>query len=74
MEWTRERGYSLNEQEALEGLMAVGIATTTPDGSVLGSLDVSGPPYHLSEERIVSALRETGSDIEREIASRYGTE
>ncbi len=74
MEWTRERGYSLNNQEALEGLMAVGIAITTPDGGVLGSLDVSGPPHHLSEERIVSALRETGSDIEREIASRYGTE
>ncbi|WP_435186571.1 IclR family transcriptional regulator [Halobellus sp. EA9] len=74
LERTRERGYSLNRQEALEGLMAVGIAITTPDGSVLGSLDVSGPPYRLSEERIVPELRETVSDIEREIASRYGTE
>jgi hypothetical protein len=74
VERTHERGYSFNNQEVLERLMAVGIAITTPDGSVLGSLDVSGPPYRLFEERIVSELRETGSAIEREIASRYGTE
>jgi DNA-binding IclR family transcriptional regulator len=67
---TRKRGYSLNNQEALEGLMAVGMAITSPDGSVLGSLDVSGPPYRLSEEQIASELRETVTQIEREIASR----
>ena len=70
LERTRERGYSLNDQEALEGLMAVGMAITNPDGSVLGSLDVSGPPYRLSEEQIASELRETVTQIEREIASR----
>ena len=70
LERTRERGYSLNRQEALEGLMAVGMAITNPDGSVLGSLDVSGPPYRLSEEQIVPELRETVTQIEREIASR----
>lgn len=67
---TRERGYALNDQEALEGLMAIGMAITKPDGSVLGSLDVSGPPYRLSEEGIVPELRETVTEIEREIASR----
>jgi DNA-binding IclR family transcriptional regulator len=67
---TRERGYALNHQEALEGLMAIGMAITKPDGSVLGSLDVSGPPYRLSEEEIVPELRETVTEIEREIASR----
>lgn len=70
LERTRERGYSLNDQEALEGLMAVGMAITNPDGSVLGSLDVSGPPYRLSEEQMASELRETVTQIEREIASR----
>ncbi|WP_233560656.1 IclR family transcriptional regulator [Halobellus sp. Atlit-38R] len=70
LERTRERGYSLNDQEALEGLMAVGMAITNPDGSVLGSLDVSGPPYRLSEDQIASELRETVIKIEREIASR----
>ena len=70
LERTRERGYSLNDQEALEGLMAVGMAITNPDGSVLGSLDVSGPPYRLSEDQIASELRETVTQIEREIASR----
>ncbi|WP_336022840.1 IclR family transcriptional regulator [Halobellus salinisoli] len=72
LERTRERGYALNRQEALEGLMAVGMAITSPDGSVLGSLDVSGPPYRLSEEQIVPELREAVTQIEREIASRYG--
>lgn len=67
---TRERGYALNDQEALEGLMAIGMAITNPGGSVLGSLDVSGPPYRLSEERIVPELRETVTEIEHEIASR----
>jgi IclR family acetate operon transcriptional repressor len=67
---TRERGYALNDQEALEGLMAIGMAITNPEGSVLGSLDVSGPPYRLSEEQIVPELRETVTEIEREIASR----
>jgi len=50
--------------------MAVGMAITNPDGRVLGSLDVSGPPYRLSEEQIASELRETVTQIEREIASR----
>lgn len=67
---TRERGYALNHQEALEGLMAIGMAITNPDGSVFGSLDVSGPPYRLSEEQIVPELRETVTEIEREIASQ----
>ncbi|WP_311172161.1 IclR family transcriptional regulator [Halobellus ordinarius] len=70
LERTRERGYAVNRQEALEGLMAIGTAITNPDGSVLGSLDVSGPPYRLSEEQIVPELRETVSRIETEIASQ----
>ena len=68
LEQTRERGYALNQQEALEGLMAIGMAITNPDGSVLGSLDVSGPPYRLSEDQIVPELRETVNRIEREVA------
>ncbi|MFC6873472.1 IclR family transcriptional regulator [Halobellus marinus] len=70
LERTRERGYAINRQEALEGLMAIGTAITNPDGSVLGSLDVSGPPYRLSEEQLVPELRETVSRIETEIASQ----
>ncbi|MEA5387943.1 IclR family transcriptional regulator [Haloarculaceae archaeon H-GB11] len=74
LERTRERGYSINRQEALEGLMAIGMVVTNPDGSVLGSLDVSGPPYRLSEDEIVTQLRRTVEDIEAEIAAQYERE
>jgi IclR family acetate operon transcriptional repressor len=72
LERTRERGYAINRQEALEGLMAIGMVVKNPDGSVLGSLDVSGPPYRLSEDEIVPQLRDVVSQIETEIAEQYG--
>ncbi|WP_311173424.1 IclR family transcriptional regulator [Halobellus ordinarius] len=72
LERTRDRGYAINRQEALEGLMAIGMVVKNPDGSVLGSLDVSGPPYRLSEDEIVPQLRDIVSRIETEIAEQYG--
>lgn len=72
LEETRERGYAVNRQEALEGLMAIGMAITNPDGSVLGSLDVSGPPYRLDESEIATELKRTVEAIEDEIAARFG--
>jgi DNA-binding IclR family transcriptional regulator len=71
LERTHERGYSVNRQEALEGLMAIGMAVKNPDGSVLGSLDVSGPPYRLSVDDILPQLRRTVSELEAEIAAQY---
>lgn len=68
LEATRERGYSVNRQEALEGLTAFGMAVHNPDGSVLGSLDVSGPPYRLSEEDVVGPLERTVETIEAALA------
>jgi DNA-binding IclR family transcriptional regulator len=70
LEETRERGYSVNRQEALEGLTAFGMAVHNPDGSVLGSLDVSGPPYRLSEEEVIGPLEQTVGAIEAELAER----
>lgn len=66
---TAERGYSINDREALEGLTAFGMAVHSPDGSVLGSLDVSGPPYRLSEDEIVASLRRTVATIEADLAA-----
>jgi IclR family acetate operon transcriptional repressor len=68
LEATRERGYSVNRQEALEGLTAFGMAVHNPDGSVLGSLDVSGPPYRLSAEDVVDPLERTVATVEAELA------
>jgi IclR family transcriptional regulator, acetate operon repressor len=71
IETVRSQGYAVNDQEALEGLRAVAIAAKNPDGTVFGSLDVSGPPYRLpSDTEVVELLRPVVSELERELASR----
>jgi DNA-binding IclR family transcriptional regulator len=66
----RDQGYAVNRQEALEGLRSVAVAVTTPDGDVLGSLDISGPPYRLPEdEELAALLRPAVADIEAAIQS-----
>ena len=70
LERIRERGYAVSEQEALEGLQAVALAVRNPDGSVFGSLDVSGPPYRLpSDEELAELLRPVVEDLEAELES-----
>ncbi|WP_336023581.1 IclR family transcriptional regulator [Halobellus salinisoli] len=39
----RERGYSLNDEEEITGLQAIGAPVTNRHGRVLGSISVSGP-------------------------------
>jgi len=43
VETIRDVGYSVNREENIEGLKAVGAAVNGPDGEVLGALSVSGP-------------------------------
>ncbi|MEF8827225.1 MAG: molybdopterin-binding protein [Halapricum sp.] len=50
----------------------VDMVVKNPDGTDLGSLDVSGPPYRLSEDEIVPRLRETVAETEKEIEELYG--
>ncbi|SDX75867.1 IclR family transcriptional regulator [Halopenitus persicus] len=65
LETIRKRGYAVNAQEELEGLRAVAIAIEEPDGSVFGTLDISGPPYRLPEDEVVAErLRSTVADVE----------
>lgn len=62
------RGYSVNRQEELEGLRAVGMAVTEPDGSVFGALDISGPSYRLpDEEEVANRLRPFVKDLEAKL-------
>jgi DNA-binding IclR family transcriptional regulator len=64
----RERGYAVNRQEELEGLRAVAIAVTGPDGSVFGTLDVSGPPYRLpANEEVADQLRPVVAELEADL-------
>jgi len=46
----REQGYSINNQESMTGLTAVGVSLCYPSGEVLGALSISGPTHRLQEE------------------------
>ena len=55
---TRERGYSLNDQEEVEGVRAVGAPVRDRTGRVLGAVSVSGPVSRMQEERFREDLPE----------------
>lgn len=54
LEIVRKRGYAVNEEEAWENLKAVAVPVKTPDGSVLGAMDISGSPHRISYERSIA--------------------
>lgn len=58
LEQIRERGYSFNDEEEVEGLRAVGAPIRTRTGEVLGSLSVSGPTSRLKGDRFREELPE----------------
>ncbi|MHC3437450.1 IclR family transcriptional regulator [Natrialbaceae archaeon A-gly3] len=65
LEQIREQGYAVNRQEELEGLYSVAMVVTNPDGTVFGSLDISGPPYRLpGDSEIAAQLRPVVADLE----------
>ena len=47
----RERGVAFSRGESTEGLRAVGVPLTDPDGGVLGAFAVAGPSHRLQDER-----------------------
>jgi DNA-binding IclR family transcriptional regulator len=66
----RERGYAVNRQEELNGLKAVAMAVNEPDGSLFGTLDVSGPSYRLPDaDEIANQLRPAVEELEATIES-----
>lgn len=48
----REQGYSLNDQEYMDGLFGVAVPVYTPDDELLGSLGLFGPTSRFTEEYI----------------------
>ena len=50
LETIRERGYSQNRQENLDGLHAVGVPITGPKTGVIGAISVSGPSHRFDGE------------------------
>ncbi len=68
LETIRERGYAVNKEEAWERLKAVAVAVHNADGTVLGAMDVSGPPSRLPYERELAKTLKAGvADLETEL-------
>ncbi|WP_122088382.1 IclR family transcriptional regulator [Halalkalicoccus subterraneus] len=65
---TRDRGYAVADEEYVDGLCAVGVAVTNPDGSPLGALGMSVPTYRRESEGLeteaAAVVVEAASDLE----------
>ena len=68
----RDRGYSLNMEESIKGLRAVGAPLNDRDGRAVGALSVSGPTHRMKgdwlEKEIPDLLLGTVNEIELNIA------
>lgn len=64
----REQGYAVNQQEEISGMQAIAIAVNNPDGSVFGTLDISGPPYRLqSDDQIADQIQPFVDKLEKKL-------
>jgi DNA-binding IclR family transcriptional regulator len=68
---TRERGYSLDDEEVVAGARCIGAAILGLDGAVAGAISVSGPVSRVSKERLPFFQNEI-SKAAREISARLG--
>lgn len=75
---TRERGYAVADEEYVDGLCAIGIAVSSPDGSPLGALGMSVPTYRRENDAFdtgaLQALIEAARDLEAELAEDVASE
>lgn len=71
LEAIRERGYSFNRQENLDGLNAVGVAIRGRDEEIIGAISVSGPSHRLKgdwfERELPDLLLGTANELELNI-------
>lgn len=58
LETIRERGYSLNLEEEMIGVRAIGSPIIGADNQVVGALSISGPKSRMSKERLEGELKE----------------
>jgi DNA-binding IclR family transcriptional regulator len=50
LERVRDRGYAFNKAERRQGMEAIGVPVTTPTGTVLGGISVTGPVRRMESE------------------------
>jgi len=71
LEATRERGYAINDQEAVEGARAVGKAVVVA-GEVVGAISVVGPANRLTDQQlsdgIVDQIRGAANELELKLS------
>jgi DNA-binding IclR family transcriptional regulator len=76
-----EQGYSVNEEESTEGLIAVAVPVV-PDETVIGACSIAGPSHRMDEarvsEEIVDLLFNVVNELELNISharetTRFGT-
>lgn len=58
LEQIREQGYALSSEESVHGIRAIAAPVLTEDGSVLGSIGISGPVSRIKAERFRETLPE----------------
>ncbi|ADQ68555.1 transcriptional regulator [Halogeometricum borinquense DSM 11551] len=68
----QKRGYSVNREENVNGIHAVGVPVRRTNGWPIGALSISGPAYRLQgellEETLPALLLETANELELNIA------
>jgi DNA-binding IclR family transcriptional regulator len=55
LETTRERGYAVNDEEAVKGARAVGTAIVV-DGSVVGAISIVGPANRMTDRQLEDGI------------------
>ncbi|WP_323173323.1 IclR family transcriptional regulator [Natrialba sp. PRR66] len=73
LEEIRKRGYSINNQETIPGLRAIGVPIECPDGGVFGAFSVSGPTHRVRGERLEELIPNIllGTANELELDMKY---
>lgn len=67
----RERGYSLNREEQLDGVKAVGVPVTGTNGQVIGSFSVASPANRLTGEWFTEELPNIVLGVANEFELEY---
>ena len=52
----REHGFAVNDGESTDGLRAVAVAITGPDGGTLGAFAVAGPSHRMKDDRLETEI------------------
>jgi DNA-binding IclR family transcriptional regulator len=64
----QDRGYSINNEESINGLRGIGVPVIGPDGTVFGAFSVSGPVQRFSgnwfENELPNLLLGTANELE----------